>query len=188
MALWNLLVPDLVKLAEREMDVAIDKLPHSRFPSATSAGNSETNVVINGGNSQNEDTSGSSDKDSTTTFTYGGIDVSEGVPISVVIVIGIILLSLNVCACVGVIYQKTRVRQREDNLRRHIHRLSDAGVIHSAQVLAEDEAIDGGPGNGGGPYCISSSDNFNQNTYAPDPVRNAACTTSDPEDLSDSDV
>ena len=48
MALWNLLVPDLVKLAEREMDVAIDKLPHSRFPSATSAGNSETNIVIDG--------------------------------------------------------------------------------------------------------------------------------------------
>ena len=44
MALWNLLVPDLVKLAEREMDVAIDKLPHSRFPSATSAGgNVDTN-------------------------------------------------------------------------------------------------------------------------------------------------
>ena len=185
MALWNLLVPDLVKLAEREMDVAIDKLPHSRFPSATSSGNSETNIVVDGGNSQNKDTSGSSNKDPTTTFTYGGIDVSDGVPISVVIVIGIILLSLNVCACVGVIYQKTRVRQREDNLRRHIHRLSDAGVIHSAQVLAEDE--EGAPGSGGGPYCISSSDNFNQNTYGPDPVRNTACTTSDPEDLSDSD-
>ena len=98
MALWNLLVPDLVKLAEREMDVAIDKLPHSRFPSATSAGNSETNIVIEGGNPKDKDSSGSSDKDSSPPFTYGGIDVSDGIPISVVIVIGIILLSLNVCA------------------------------------------------------------------------------------------
>ena len=187
MALWNLLVPDLVKLAEREMDVAIDKLPHSRFPSATSAGNSETNIVIDGGSSKDKDSSGSSDKDSSPPFTYGGIDVSDGIPISVVIVIGIILLSLNVCACVGVVYQKTRVRQREDNLRRHIHRLSDAGVIHSAQILAENEDTDGIPGSSGGPYCISSSDNFNQNTYGPDPVRNTACTTSDPEDMSDSD-
>ena len=105
MALWNLLVPDLVKLAEREMDVAIDKLPHSRFPSATSAGNSETNIVIDEGGK--DDSSSSADDDSTT-FTYGGIDVSDGIPISVVIVIGIILLSLNVCACVGVVYQKTR--------------------------------------------------------------------------------
>ena len=31
MALWNNLVPDLVKLSEREIDVAIDKLPHSRW-------------------------------------------------------------------------------------------------------------------------------------------------------------
>ena len=30
MALWNNLVPDLVKLSEREMDYAIDKEPHSR--------------------------------------------------------------------------------------------------------------------------------------------------------------
>ena len=184
MALWNLLVPDLVKLAEREMDVAIDKLPHSRFPSATSAGNSETNIVVD---EKGKDDSSSSADDDSTTFTYGGIDVSDGIPISVVIVIGIILLSLNVCACVGVVYQKTRVRQREDNLRRHIHRLSDAGVIHSAQILAEDEGTDGIPGSSGGPYCISSSDNFNQNTYGPDPVRNNACTTSDPEDMSESD-
>ena len=187
MALWNLLVPDLVKLAEREMDVAIDKLPHSRFPSATSSGNSETNNVNNGGKS-NSGRSGSLEEDSSeTTFTYGGIDVSEGVPISVVIIIGIILLSLNLCACVGVIYQKSRVRQREDTLRRHIHRLSDAGVIHSASVLGEEDGLENVPGSGGGPYCISSTDNFNQNTYAPDPLKNNACTSSDPEDISESE-
>ena len=180
MALWNLLVPDLVKLAEREMDVAIDKLPHSRFPSATSAGG---NVDTNDMNVEGDDNEGDS---KTTTFTYGGIDVSEGIPVSVVIIIGIILLSLNVCACVGVIYQKSRVRQREDNLRRHIHRLSDAGVIHSASVLADDDAIEN-TATGGGPYCISTSDNFNQNTYGPDPVKNNGCTAIDPEDLSDSE-
>ena len=55
MALWNLLVPDLVKLAEREMDVAIDKLPHSRFPSATSAGG---NVDTNDMNVEDDDNIG----------------------------------------------------------------------------------------------------------------------------------
>ena len=68
MALWNLLVPDLVKLAERDMDVAIDKLPHSRFPSATSSGNPENPNIVNDGNSYG-DKRGSSKDDSTTTFT-----------------------------------------------------------------------------------------------------------------------
>ena len=49
MALWNNLVPDIVKVTAKKMDVAIDKMPHSRFPSAASAGaghhpNSNTGV------------------------------------------------------------------------------------------------------------------------------------------------
>ena len=53
----------------------------------------------------------------------------EGIPVLIVVSIGIVLLLLNVCACGAVIYQKHRVREREDNLRRRIKRLSDAGMI-----------------------------------------------------------
>ena len=183
MALWNNLVPDLVKLAEREMDVAIDKLPHSRFPSAASPGDSDSNL-INDGTNLNHD--GTLKGDSSSTY---GIDGSKGIPVSVVIIVGMILLMLNVCACVGVIYQKSRVRQREDTLRRHIHRLSDAGVIHSASVLGEEDGTENIAGNGIGPYCISSPPNedMTQNTYGPDPVKSNACTTSDHEDGSESE-
>ena len=55
--------------------------------------------------------------------------LQEGIPVLIVVSIGIVLLLLNVCACGAVIYQKHRVRQREDNLRRRIKRLSDAGMI-----------------------------------------------------------
>ena len=47
----------------------------------------------------------------------------EGIPVLIVVIIGIVLLMLNMCACGAVIYQKRRVRQREDNLRRQIKRL-----------------------------------------------------------------
>ena len=53
----------------------------------------------------------------------------EGVPVLIVVIIGVVLLLLNVCACAAVIYQKHRVRQREDNLQRRIKRLSDAGLV-----------------------------------------------------------
>lgn len=53
---------------------------------------------------------------------------------------------LNVCACGAVVYQKHRVRQREDNLRRRIKRLSDAGMIRPGS-----DANESGPR-----YCVSN--------------------------------
>ena len=67
--------------------------------------------------------------------------------------IGIVLLLLNVCACGAVIYQKHRVRQREDNLRRRIKRLSDAGMI--SRSGGQDSSNDYEPPR----YCGVSNDN-----------------------------
>ena len=61
----------------------------------------------------------------------------------IVVIIGIVLLMLNVCACGAVIYQKHRVRQREDNLQRRIKRLSDAGMIRNDQSNNEASGASG---------------------------------------------
>ena len=87
------------------------------------------------------------------------------------------------------------MRQREDTLRRRIHRLSDAGVIQAATVLAaEEEEMENAMGSSG-PYCLSASANDNKNMYGPDPIKNngmcataaAAVTTSDREEASGSE-
>ena len=73
-----------------------------------------------------------------------------------VVIIGIVLLMLNVCWCGSVIYQKNRVREREDNLRRRIKRLSDAGMIHGngggGQAPGSNEANNAGASK----YCVSN--------------------------------
>ena len=71
------------------------------------------------------------------------ISLQEGIPVLIVVIIGIVLLLLNVCACGAVVYQKHRVREREDNLRRRIKRLSDAGMIRSADGSTENQALSG---------------------------------------------
>ena len=48
MALWNNLVPDLVKLSEREIEEA-DKYPHHRFPSPIVPYKNETSTGGGGG-------------------------------------------------------------------------------------------------------------------------------------------
>lgn len=70
----------------------------------------------------------------------------------IVVIIGIVLLMLNVCACAAVVYQKNRVRQREDNLRRRIKRLSDAGMIRPPGP-SECNDLEQQPRT----YCVSSS-------------------------------
>ena len=75
----------------------------------------------------------------------------------IVVIIGIVLLMLNVCACGAVIYQKHRVREREDNLRRRIKRLSDAGMISQQPVTS---AASNEPPTASSRYCVSN-DNGN---------------------------
>ena len=79
----------------------------------------------------------------------------------IVVIIGIVLLMLNVCACGAVIYQKHRVRQREDNLRRRIKRLSDAGMIRNDQ--SNNEAGAASTASGMPRYCVGASGNDNDN-------------------------
>jgi hypothetical protein len=66
----------------------------------------------------------------------------------IVVIIGIVLLMFNVCACGAVIYQKHKVREREDNLRRRIKRLSDAGMIRPGGPDTSDLETSR--------YCVSS--------------------------------
>lgn len=60
---------------------------------------------------------------------------------------------LNVCACGAVIYQKHRVRQREDNLRRRIKRFSDAGMIHTEATTASASNPESAVAS---KYCVSN--------------------------------
>ena len=59
----------------------------------------------------------------------------QGVPISMVIIIGLVLLALNMCACAGVIYQKKRVRARETHLQQRIRGMSDAGLMSKEEEI-----------------------------------------------------
>ena len=52
-----------------------------------------------------------------------------------VIIIGLILLALNMCACAGVIYQKKRVRARESHLQQRIRGMSDAGLMTKEEEM-----------------------------------------------------
>ena len=91
--------------------------------------------------------------------------------------IGIVLLLLNVCACGAVIYQKHRVRQREDNLRRRIKRLSDAGMI--SRSGGQDSSNDYEPPR----YCgISSNDNGSGTVVGACNDRDAAAEDTEDED------
>ena len=86
------------------------------------------------------------------TSTMGRERISEeGIPVLIVVIIGIVLLMLNMCACGAVIYQKRRVRQREDNLRRQIKRNQNSGIIPSSNT---DEDQPGG-------FCVARNENSN---------------------------
>ena len=50
-------------------------------------------------------------------------------PISIIVIIGLIFLLFNLLACAGVYYQKQKVKRRELNLERRIKRMSDAGFV-----------------------------------------------------------
>ena len=179
MNLWNNMVPDLVKLSESEMDAAIDKLPHSRFPAATSP--ESMNPVSDGAQKEDEKmVVYVKDKKNT----YGGLDGSEGIPVSVVIIVGMILLMLNLCACAGVIYQKKRVRQRENSLQQRIRGMSDAGLMSAPSSSNGDEH---------GPYCISNPESMakqrhhsasGMNTL---PAERTACSGSEGESMDEED-
>ena len=80
----------------------------------------------------------------------------------IVVIIGIVLLMLNVCACGAVIYQKHRVRQREDNLQRRIKRLSDAGMIRAGNGSGQDQAANSNEPSQPRGYCVGAgNDNGN---------------------------
>ena len=53
---------------------------------------------------------------------------ANGLTIRSVILIGVVLLIVNVLACLGVLYQRHRVRQRENSLRREAARNAGNGL------------------------------------------------------------
>ena len=71
----------------------------------------------------------------------------------IVVIIGAILILLNVCFLVAIMYQKRRVRQREDNLRRRIKRFSDAGMIHTDSGPTSNEMASASAAS---KYCVSN--------------------------------
>merc|ERR1719195_1257833 len=55
--------------------------------------------------------------------------VDTNLPMSIIVIIGLILLMFNLLACAGVYYQRQKVKRREMNLERRIKRMSDAGFV-----------------------------------------------------------
>ena len=55
--------------------------------------------------------------------------INDNIPVSIVVILGLILLMFNLLACAGVYYQKQKVKRREMNLERRIKRMSDAGFV-----------------------------------------------------------
>ena len=55
--------------------------------------------------------------------------INDNIPVSIVVILGLILLMFNLLACAGVYYQKQKVKRREINLERRIKRMSDAGFV-----------------------------------------------------------
>ena len=136
-ALWNNLIPDLVRLSIPEDEKTETEKPETsfpKFPEPASPGfaaspphqdNIPDEILV-------EVTSPPPPRGVTVppkkVASYG-LDVEAGVPVVIVIIVGLVLLLLNLCFCIGVVYQKHRVRQREHNLRMRIKRLSDVGMI-----------------------------------------------------------
>ena len=58
-----------------------------------------------------------------------GVMVDTNLPMSIIVIIGLILLMFNLLACAGVYYQRQKVKRREMNLERRIKRMSDAGFV-----------------------------------------------------------
>ncbi|TRY67456.1 hypothetical protein TCAL_04351 [Tigriopus californicus] len=54
---------------------------------------------------------------------------SGGMTMRTIIIIGFLLLILNVCFCAGVLYQKHRVRQRENNLQSQLRNISQSATF-----------------------------------------------------------
>ncbi len=64
-----------------------------------------------------------------------GGDEDDLVPgVRALILVGFLLLFVNVCACAGVVFQKYRVRQRENRLRTQITALSDILAVTEPQL------------------------------------------------------
>ena len=58
-----------------------------------------------------------------------GLTVDTNLPMSIIVIIGLILLMFNLLACTGVYYQRQKVKRREMSLERRIKRMSDAGFV-----------------------------------------------------------
>ena len=73
-----------------------------------------------------------------------------------VVIIGIVLLMVNLCLGWSVIYRRNRVREREENLRQRIKRLSDAGMIHSGPPQNSTNEAGNVEASSASKYCVSN--------------------------------
>ena len=138
-ALWNNLIPDLVRLNIPEDEKTETEKPETnfpKFPEPASPGFAASPPHRENDFDDNNRVEVTLPPPPPTRATVPpkkvssyGLDVEAGVPVVVVVIVGLVLLLLNLCFCIGVVYQKHRVRQREHNLRMRIKRLSDVGMI-----------------------------------------------------------
>ena len=119
-AVWNKLIPDLISASNisKTTKPVSPAHPPSKYVPDNSANNQlrgDAPGLVNLGKKRD---------DSRNVFL-----INDNIPVSIVVILGLILLMFNLLACAGVYYQKQKVKRREINLERRIKRMSDAGFV-----------------------------------------------------------
>ena len=123
-AVWNKLIPDLIESHNMTLG------PGSVY----SPGQGHRETVPGGSgpvNNRQVDNKNMSGLVHLTNTRQGdeGLMVDTNLPMSIIVIIGLILLMFNLLACTGVYYQRQKVKRREMSLERRIKRMSDAGFV-----------------------------------------------------------
>eukprot|EP00090_Calanus_glacialis_P028976 TRINITY_DN46469_c0_g1_i1.p1 TRINITY_DN46469_c0_g1~~TRINITY_DN46469_c0_g1_i1.p1 ORF type:complete len:805 (-),score=127.92 TRINITY_DN46469_c0_g1_i1:229-2286(-) len=127
MGVWNKLIPDLLETGNNQKPPSVNTI----FPA-----NKYVPIIEDRDKSEEEQNNFNPGRETGVVLVpkkrpdeEAGIFKNNNLPISIIVIIGLILLLFNLVACAGVYYQKEKVKRREINLERKIKRMSDAGYV-----------------------------------------------------------
>ena len=124
-AVWNKLIPDLIE----SYNVSSNKLNNVYSDDLIYTIDDDHGAATNDMFRDTEKETGfinlAERNDDDTDMFY----LDNNLPVSIIVIVGLILLMFNLLACAGVYYQKQKVKRRELNLERRIKRMSDAGFV-----------------------------------------------------------
>ena len=125
--MWNKLIPDLIESYNvSRSNIPVDNVnyyPVNKVPTVGDQAGAANEIL------KDEKGTGlinlaKQDDDERNIFV-----LDNSLPISIIVIIGLIIALFNLLFCAGVYYQKQKVKRREMNLERRIKRMSDAGFV-----------------------------------------------------------